>query len=157
MKQKIFREKDIDNLSEAQRIGYYIKVANPTTWMILAAIFIWLIGVCVWAFFSKVETVIESAGVCQNGILTCYIKEEKAKELSQTPILRVEGEEIEQVSLSNIPIMITKEEDPYALHIGGLKEGDWVYELKGKSSLSDGIYRVVVVAERISPIHFVWN
>lgn len=157
MKQKIFREKDIDNLSEAQRLGSYIKVANPTTWLILAAIFIFLIGVCIWAFFAKVETVIESAGVCQNGVLTCYIKEEEATELSQSPILRVDGEEIQEVSFSNIPVMITKEEDPYAMHIGELKEGDWVYKLTGRSSLSDGTYRVVIVAERVSPIHFVWN
>ena len=53
MNDKIFRKKSVDKMSSPEQLNDYIKVTSPGIWMVLAAIAIFLAGVCVWGIFGK--------------------------------------------------------------------------------------------------------
>lgn len=156
MGREIFRKK-IDTLSESEYLHHYIRVANPSAWLILAASLLFLIGMFGWALFGRVETVIESVGICQNGQLSCYVREEEKEKFSEEISLRVEGQVLEHIEISSEPMKVTDRQDSYMMYVGTLEEGDWVYELKTSCSMPDGVYKVNIIAERIAPLRFVWN
>jgi len=45
----------------------------------------------------------------------------------------------------------------YALHLGSLQRGEWVYAVAVSCVLPDGIYEARITTERIAPISFVIN
>lgn len=54
----------------------YIRVANPSVWMILIAVIVLLAGVCVRGMFGRLDTRIQT-----DGKLVCYIGEADFKKV----------------------------------------------------------------------------
>lgn len=50
----IFRQKSIDRISSPEQLHDYIKVSSPSSWVILIAIIVLLIGVLVWGIFGSI-------------------------------------------------------------------------------------------------------
>ena len=50
----IFRQKSIDKISSPEQLHDYIKVSSPSSWVILIAIIVLLIGVLIWGFFGSI-------------------------------------------------------------------------------------------------------
>ncbi|MCL2839926.1 MAG: hypothetical protein FWE05_04055 [Defluviitaleaceae bacterium] len=48
-KKNIFRKESLDKMSSPEKLNDYIKVSNPSVWIILGAIAIMLISVIVWS------------------------------------------------------------------------------------------------------------
>jgi hypothetical protein len=53
----IFRKKSLDNIATPDHLDDYINVSNPSVWIILAAIIVFLLGVFIWCFFGKLDGV----------------------------------------------------------------------------------------------------
>lgn len=70
MNSSIFRRKSMDKISSPEQMNDYIRVANPSVWMILAAIIVLLIGVCVWGMYGQLDTKLQTGGICEDGKLT---------------------------------------------------------------------------------------
>ncbi len=51
----IFRKKSLDNIATPDHLDDYINVSNPSVWIILAAIIVFLLGVFIWCFFGQLE------------------------------------------------------------------------------------------------------
>ena len=47
-KKNIFRKESLEKMSSPEKLNDYIKVSNPSVWVILGAIAIMLIAVVVW-------------------------------------------------------------------------------------------------------------
>lgn len=60
MNSSIFRRKSMDKISSPEQMNDYIRVANPSVWMILAAIIVLLIGVCVWGMYGQLDTKLQT-------------------------------------------------------------------------------------------------
>ena len=56
MDNSIFRKKSIERISSPEQLGDYIRVSNPSVWIILGAIIVLLIGSCVWGIFGTIDT-----------------------------------------------------------------------------------------------------
>ena len=74
MSQPIFRQKSMEKISSPEQMNDYIRVSNPSVWMILAAVIVLLAGVCVWGMFGCLDTSFQTGGVCRDGCLTVYVK-----------------------------------------------------------------------------------
>ncbi len=61
MKESIFRKKNIDKVFSPDQLNDYIKVSNPSTWVILAAVIIFLAAVLIWAVFGQIPGTAEHA------------------------------------------------------------------------------------------------
>ncbi|MGN0670563.1 MAG: hypothetical protein ACI4JZ_08435 [Oscillospiraceae bacterium] len=154
---QIFRQKSVERISSPEQLNDYVHVSNPAVWMILAAVAFILAGVCVWGIFGRLETVIDTVGVCRDGKITCYVADENIKSVKVGMKVNVNGGEFEISEIAKIPIEIDENFDSYAMYVGELKEGEWVYEVTAKAQLESGTYSAKITTESISPISFVMN
>ena len=148
----------MEKITSPEQMNDYIRVSNPGIWMVLAAVIVLLAGVCVWGVFGRLDTSLQTGGVCQNGRLIVYISEKDFSDISEKAIISVNGNEYALSDIANSPIQLDDSADSYLLHLSGLSKGDWAYALEVNSSgLADGTYTVSVITERIKPLDFVLN
>lgn len=158
MSKPLFRQKSMEKITSPEQMNDYIRVSNPGIWMVLAAVIVLLAGVCVWGIFGRLDTSLQTGGVCQNGRLIVYISEKDFSDISEKTIVSVNGNEYTPSDIASSPIQLDDSADSYLLHLSGLSKGDWAYALEVDSSgLADGTYTVSVITERIKPLDFVLN
>lgn len=157
MDKQLFRKASIDRVSSPEQLNDYIRVSNPGVWTILAAIIALLIGVCVWGIFGRLETKIDTAGICENGVFTCYVNEEKIVRIKSGLTVNVNGVSLSVSGISAMPTVMTGETDAYLMYLGGFLEGEWLYEVTADTELPDGTYKAEIVTESVSPMSFILN
>lgn len=157
MEKQLFRKSSIERVSSPEQLNDYIRVSNPSVWMILAAVIALLIGVCVWGIFGRLDTIISTAGICSNGTFTCYVTEEKIGNIKLGTELSADGKTLFVSEISEKPVEVSADMDGYLMYLGGFSEGDWLYEVKASCTLSDGTYKAEIVTESVSPMSFILN
>lgn len=157
MDNSIFRKKSIERISSPEQLGDYIRVSNPSVWIILGAIIVLLAGACVWGIFGTIETRVSAPVVSDGESIILYLDEEEIKTVSVGMEAVVEDKGYKIISISQRPVQIGRGFDPYVLHIGGFTEGQWIYQAAVSGDIPAGIYESSIVTERISPMSFVIN
>lgn len=156
MKENIFRKKSIDRVNSPEQLDEYIRVASPGVWLVLTGIAVLLVGCVVWGIFGTIETTQNVEVVCNGEELQCYISPETVDSISEGMAVTVNGQTGTVLTVSDVPVMIPKDADPYLLYIGGYSAGDFAYTAEiSVDGLPDGIYEAKVVTESIKPISFV--
>lgn len=82
MSEPIFREKSLQKVKSPDNLNEYIRVANPSVWIILAAVIILLAGFCIWSVFGTIQTVVHGDARCEEGSITCFVSDADAQRLS---------------------------------------------------------------------------
>ena len=158
MSKQLFRQKSLDRITSPEQMSDYIRVSNPSVWMILAAVIVLLIGVCVWGVFGQLDTTMETGGVCKDGQLVLYVSEKDVEKLGDGTLVAVDGKELALAGISDSPVPLDASYDPYLVHLTGLSEGDWVYAVTvDAAGVKDGTYAVELIIERVKPMDFVLN
>lgn len=158
MSSTIFREKSLKKIASPEQMNDYIRVSSPSVWMVLAAVIVLLAGVCVWGVFGHLDTAVQTGGVCTNGRLTVFVGEEDHDKIGENAVISVDGVEYAVAEITNAPIRVDDQIDPYVVHLAGFTEGDWVYRLYADvPGLADGVYAASVITERVRPLDFVLN
>ena len=157
MEKNIFRKKSIERVSSPEQLNDYIRVTSPNVWAILLAVIVFLTGVFVWGVLGHLDTRLTVAGICKDGTLTCYVKESDIGSVKAGMPVTV-GENVYEVALvESKPVSVTNDLGAYALHIGGLQTGEWVYPVIVNTELEDGTYQTTITIESVSPISFIIN
>ena len=158
MSSTIFREKSLEKISSPEQMNDYIRVSSPSVWMVLTAVIVLLAGACVWGMFGHLDTAVQTGGVCTNGRLTVFVGEEDHDKIGENAVISVDGVEYAVAEITNAPIRVDDQIDPYVVHLAGFTEGDWVYRLYADvPGLADGVYAASVITERVRPLDFVLN
>lgn len=157
MSAQLFRKSSIERISSPEQLNDYVHVSSPGVWTILSGIAILLIGVCVWGVFGRLDTKLAVAGVCGDGVFTCYVREKDIDDVKVGMEITVAGKEYAVSDISAAPMVISGEMDSYLLHVGGLQPGEWVYEVRADVVAADGIYEASIITESVSPMSFIWN
>lgn len=153
----LFRKKSMDRVTSPEQLTDYIKVSNPGVWMLLAAIIIFLVGICVWGAFGKLETKLPVAAVSENGATVCYVKEADIATVEKGMTVRCGDKEYTIADIGAAPIAVTADIGEYALHVGNIQSGEWVYIVSFDTELPDGVYRAEIIKNSVSPLSFVFN
>lgn len=153
----LFRRKNLERVTSPEQLNDYIRVSDPGVWMLLAAIIILLAGVCVWGIFGHLDTRKETAGICENGKLVCYVREADMDGVKTGTPVSIDGDEYYVNEISADPVRLDGEKDAYLIHLGGLTADEWVYAVSADCPLADGTYAVSVITERVEPLSFVLN
>lgn len=158
MSSTIFREKSLKKIASPEQMNDYIRVSSPSVWMVLTAVIVLLAGVCVWGMFGHLDTAVQTGGVCADGRLTAFVGEEDHDKIKENAVISVDGVEYAVAEITNAPIRVDDQIDPYVVHLAGFTEGDWVYRLYADvPGLADGVYAASVITERVRPLDFVLN
>lgn len=159
MDNKLFRKKSLDKISSPEQLNDYIRVANPNVWMILVAIMILLLGVCVWGVFGKLDTVVTTGAVTENGCTICYVKESSISSIEIGMPVIINNEEYSITEIAAQPVQTDESFSDYLLHTGSFSDGEWVYGLTLDSACGqDGaVYKAEIITESVAPMSFVIN
>ena len=90
--QTLFRKKSMDRVSSPEQLNEYIRVANPSIWVVMAAIIILLVGICVWGVMGRLDTTLPVAAVAQEGVLTVYIQDAQIEQVHSGMTVLVDAE-----------------------------------------------------------------
>lgn len=157
MENTIFRQKSMERVSSPEQLGDYIRVTNPGIWATLGAVVILLIGFIVWGVAGTLETKIGTAAVSDGGAVVCYVNEAEIAGVARNNTVRISNREYVVTAVAGEPVAVDESFTAYALHIGGLAVGQWVYPVTVNADLPDGVYEAAIVTDSISPISFLFN
>ena len=62
MKNSIFREKNLTQVSSPEQLNDYIRVSTPAVWLVLTAMVLLLTGVVLWGCLGTLEVHTETGG-----------------------------------------------------------------------------------------------
>ncbi len=139
MGEEIFRKKSLDKVKSPDNLDDYIRVSNPSVWLLLISIVVLLIGVCVWGVFGHVDSTVPSLVSIQNDNAVCYVAEEDISSVQDGMI----------VNYADCEAVINK--------IGERQEYGYECGLVADSFPEDGMYEGKIVTKRYKPISFVTN
>lgn len=87
-KNKIFREKSLKRISSPEQLNDYIKVSNPSVWLIISAILIILVALFIWSIRGNITTSVKSDGVFLDNdkvqgadIVVCCVTDDAAQKV----------------------------------------------------------------------------
>lgn len=153
----IFRKKSLDRISSPEQLNDYIRVSSPGIWLLLAAVVILLIGIGVWGVFGTIESSVPVCAVSDGKETWCYIREEDKSNLTENMVVEIEGKRSLMSEVSVLPEAVDESFPEYALHVGNLKAGEWVYSAKLFIELPEGIYAAKIITEQLNPLSFVFG
>ena len=160
----IFTEKATDKLRSPDDLDEYVRVTNPSVWVVFGACAVLLIGLFAWGFFGTAETNVGAMGAYVDGEVVCFLPADKASNVHEGDIANVDGELMEVASVGAVPVSRVEAKDI----VGGdylastLVGDDWTYVVRfggnGDYEFADGIpLSVNITTERIAPISLIFK
>ena len=77
-KTSIYRKASMDRIQSPEQLNEYLRVTNPTVWVLLAAVIILLAGVFVWGFFTHISSFADGVASVENGLMTVSFNDDAA-------------------------------------------------------------------------------
>lgn len=158
----IFNQKAAAKLRSPDDLDKYVRVTNPSVWVVLIACLALLFGLLAWGIFGTVSTTVESTAVDLDGDIVCLLDTNDASEVHVGDDAVVEGENMTVADISAVPV--SKEEAATILNsdylVSDLMKGDWAYVVTfngdGDYDFSEGVPLTVhITTERVAPISLV--
>ena len=89
----IFRKKNMDRLSSPEELNDYLRVTNPSTWLILGAVIMLLAGLLIWSNFAVIQSYANGTAKAEGGVLTISFEDERTAANIETGMTVTVGNE----------------------------------------------------------------
>ena len=152
----LFREKSLEQFSSPEQLNDYIRVANPSVFIVLGAVIAFLIGVVIWSMNGTIDSHVEVSAVASNGILTAYVPEKEAADLSEKSTIAINGGEYPISAISNL-MRAADVLDEHQLAVYGLSANQMVYAVSAETTLPDGSYNARIIMAKLRPSELILN
>lgn len=156
MENSIFRQKNIDKINSPESLNDYLKVTNPSVWIILIGIIILISGAFVFAAFGRMDTNVKAAVYVKDGLITAYVDENDIEVVRAGMSVKVDGVEYTIKSINDNPVKYM-DVDEYLLHKASMESSKWLFLVNVNGTLDDGTYVGSITVEQTSPISYVFN
>ena len=160
----IFTKKATDKLRSPDDLDEYVRVTNPSVWVVLAACAFLLMGLFAWGLFGTAETSVGALGTSIKGEVVCFLPAEKASSVHVGDDANVGGELMKVSSLSVVPASRTEVRELVGSDYlaSSLADDDWCYvvhfEGEGEQVVPEGVpLSVTITTERIPPMSLVFK
>lgn len=161
----LFRKSSLENLSSPEQLNDYIKVSNPSVWLVLAGLFILLAAVFVWGFTGSLPTTVSAKGLVSKGEILCFISVEDAEKIAVGQKVSITENDRSDLrgqvfDVGQIPVSITEisAELQSDYLVQELVKSEFAVKITitpDQSDLVDGtLLDVRVVTDSVKPINF---
>lgn len=132
----IFRHSTMNRVASSEELDHYIKVTNPSAWVVVLAALLLVGGVVVWALTATVPVTVETTGIASAGDgsddteVICFVDRETANRIRKAGAkASVDNVETKNVQMSELPLSASEAinylgSDFYA---DSIKLDDWNY------------------------------
>ena len=159
----IFTEKAENKLRSPDDLDDYVRVTNPSVWVVLAACISLVIGLLVWGILGSVYTSVAATGVVVNDKAMCFLSADDVAKVDEGDVATVDGVQMKVADVASIPMSRDEADDvlPSDYLASTLIAGDWVYQVTFDGDISQldrGVpLTVSIVVERIAPISLIFG
>ncbi len=159
----IFNKKATEKLRSPDDLDKFIRVTNPSVWVVLGACLALVLGLLAWGIFGSVASSVAATGVYQNGTVECFVSTDDVTKLHVGDVANVDGTRMKVKSIDEIPM--SRGEVDKALQsdylLSSLIPGDWGYRVEFEGDASE-LYEkrplpVTITVESIAPISLVFG
>ncbi|MDR2394676.1 MAG: hypothetical protein LBD93_11060 [Treponema sp.] len=171
MRASLLRKESLTQVSSQEQLFNYIKVANPSIWIVLGALFILLASVVIWAATATIPIMVSSTALAEaSGDYVCFLPVEQGADLKVGMTVHLAGlpaqiNDILYAPLSRDNASETLSND-YAASVLGL--ADWnmrvMIRITDESITPEGhnlggfvFVPVIFTIERVHPFDFIFN
>ena len=70
MEASVYMKASVERISSPEQLNDYLRVTNPSVWIVLAAVVLLLIGTLVWACFTDIGSSVSGVAAVENGVMT---------------------------------------------------------------------------------------
>ncbi len=70
MEESVYRKASVERISSPEQLNDYLRVTNPSVWIVLAAVVLLLIGTLVWACFTYIGSSVSGVASVEDGVMT---------------------------------------------------------------------------------------
>ena len=156
-KQSLFRQKNIDRIESPEAMNDYLQVTSPGVWLVLAAVIVFLIGVCIWGIFGHIDSTIKAAVISTGEETICLVPQNALESVIENRTLKIDGNDYELAPAALEPVVIAEDTNVYWILAGNLSVGDIVYRIPLSQNMSEGVYSGTIVTETLSPFSLLLN
>lgn len=165
MNNDLFRKESLNNISSPEQLNDYIKVSNPSIWLILISICILLISFLVWCFVGNIPTTIDANAVIINNQIICYLDSEEASKVksgmnvSTSNGLNGVVESIDTIPLSSNEVANQIKSDYIYKY---LCTSEWNIKVTisisdNNSTINNELISISITTDTVKPISFLFN
>ena len=85
---EVFRRSTMNRIASADELDHYIKVTNPSAWVVTIAALLLIAGVIIWAVVAIVPVTVETTGIhyrdssSGENVVLCWVDKSTAEMLS---------------------------------------------------------------------------
>ncbi len=166
MQKNIFKKTSIDQITSPEQLNDYIKISNPSVWLIIASILIFLISSLIWGFFGSMSTSVTLKGVFTSGNIVCFSDPSSEINYSagmKASIINNDGSTVTgHVSeVASTPLSYTEASsgisNDYAIYALSLTDWNTMININidNVSLIENAVYTVTITIESIRPISLI--
>ena len=157
----IFNKKATETLRNPDDLDKFVRVTNPSVWVVLVACVMLVVGLLAWGVFGAVTTSVSGMGVVIDGEAMCFLPAEDATKVDEGDAASIGGKSVRVEDVSAVPL--SRDEADKVLDsdylVSALVKDDWAYKVVfdgDVSTLPNGVPIVVsITVERVAPITLV--
>lgn len=147
---EIFRKEALERRATPDKLDDYIKVSNPSVWLVLGAIVLFLAGLGIWCIFGTIADVQTGIVTVEGGTATLVMDQTAAGELNT-------GDKVEVSGVTGTVVAVSPNAIPLSSLDSNTREelaakSSWVSEAAVSIDLPDGTYPADVTVATIDPI-----
>ena len=157
----IFNRKAAEKLRSPDDLDKFVRVTNPSVWVVLGACVALLAGLLAWGVFGAVTTSVSATGVVVNGEATCFLEASDAAKVHVGDVANVGGEAMKVIRVATVPVSRDEASkvlgNDYLVH--SLVQGDWACRVVFEGDTSELTPQVplpvVITVDRVAPISLI--
>ena len=159
MQESIFRQASLDRISSPEQLNDYIKVSNPSVWVVIAAKLALLLGLFAWGRWGTLPTTTTLNGIAKAGEIICYLPSEDAAKAAPGMAVTVDGIEGSVTEVASAPLSYAEAAGQYAddYTIHALSLSDWNTRVVVRADVPDGLHQLTIISDAVAPISFLTN
>ncbi len=139
-------------------LNQYIRLTTVSTWLVLGAFLIFVIGMVVWGFFGRLTVSVQAVAVSNENNVMLYIPEDQISRIKQDNELVINGntDVIGDINDNTVTEKAGEVLDEYQRSLANLTEDQKVLVVKRTMDVPDGYYAASIIIERIMPFSFLF-
>ena len=158
----LFRQQSVQKAATPEKLDDYIRVTNPSVWLMLGAVAVLVACALVWSVVGSIPTVLTKPFTESGGALVSYFTPDEAALLKVGMPADVGGTFGKVTEIGATPLSYAEAAallpGDYAAHALGLSEWNVPVKVSGTSEAGQGAFvDVRIVTGSVRPIDFLMN
>ena len=134
----LYRKESLNRIQSPEQLNDYLRITNPSVWVILSAVIVLLAGLLVWSGFARIDSHADGTAQVEDGVMTVWFEDDTA--------------------FANVDpgMTVTVGDNASLITSVGRSENGRMFAL-ADTTLADGVYQARVVYRRTQVMKLLFN